>query len=503
MLSGLLAVIGFFSILAGWLLMIILTNVKVFSWIIIGIGVFLIAGVFVFDFRRIAAVLKNERGKYGMGAIIGTFLFFSIIIVINAASVNFSKRLDLTGTSQFTLTAQTKDFLKALDKKVEILVFFSPRVPFILQNYTIGLLNEYQKHSKLITIRQIDPDVHPDEARKYDIGQTGSTYGTLLFKTENGIKAILGAEIASGAEHAVTGAIVEVTGLVKKRIYFLTGHGEESIRNQYKLAADVLEANMFHVEGLDLNNRTIPNDASVVIMAGPRDISSEREISLIREYLSTGGSFLLLLNPNPPLKITEFLKTWFLYIPEGIVEDPVSYAVPSKSSIIIPKERNIFQLNEVNFSGSAAVIPLANIPNTIEISPVVWTTREALISNDDAYGEGKADSLEFTEMMKPPYALGALLSLRDENGGMKFAVIGDTDFAANNSLFSGNNGEFFLGLIQWLSAGQEVLTIDKKVFVSRKLILSPEQTRFINYSAVGLVPFILIIISIYIIWKKR
>ncbi|MDP2816149.1 MAG: GldG family protein, partial [Rectinemataceae bacterium] len=259
MSSAVFAISGLSSLLIGWFLMFILPDARIFSWIIIGAGVLLIGGAFAMDFRRIKRSMTNVRGKFSISTVVGISLFVGIVVLVNAFSINFFYRLDLTGSSQFTLSSQTKEYLAKLDTPVDVITFFSPRVPYALSSYATSLLNEYQNNARHLTVRDIDPDVHPDEARTYGVDQTGAMYGTIVFKSGDRQRKVYGPQVTEGAEQAFTSAILEVTGTLQKRIYFLSGHGEGSIEREFSVAAGALRENLFTVSELDLmSSSTVP-----------------------------------------------------------------------------------------------------------------------------------------------------------------------------------------------------------------------------------------------------
>jgi ABC-type uncharacterized transport system involved in gliding motility auxiliary subunit len=82
-------------------------------------------------------------------------------------------------------------------------------------------------------------------------------------------------------------------------------------------------------------------------------------------------------------------------------------------------------------------------------------------------------------------------------------VIGDSDFASNEHFYSGNNGDLFLYAVSSLTVGTEIVSIEHKVLPFRKLIVSPETERYINYSSIGLLPLLVLVIGGIVWWRRR
>jgi ABC-type uncharacterized transport system involved in gliding motility auxiliary subunit len=101
--------------------------------------------------------------------------------------------------------------------------------------------------------------------------------------------------------------------------------------------------------------------------------------------------------------------------------------------------------------------------------------------------------------------LGALVTNApgQPTGGTRLAVIGDSDFATNRNFRNGGNSQLFLTVVNWLVAGEEIISVDRKVLVTRRLLLNPEQARFLNVSSIGLLPLLFLLGGVYAWWRRR
>ena len=100
---------------------------------------------------------------------------------------------------------------------------------------------------------------------------------------------------------------------------------------------------------------------------------------------------------------------------------------------------------------------------------------------------------------KGPFALGVIINRAETS----IVVIADSDFAANKHFYNGNNSDLFLNIINHLAADQKIISVDRKVLPQRRLLLSPEQVRFVHLSSIGLLPLLLLAIGAYIRWRRR
>ncbi len=535
--SGLIAVLGLVALLIGFIVMLLLPSIRYAAWGILVLGILLLATAFIIDFRQVSRALTGRRGRFNVSATVMASIFIGIILLVNAISIGNYHRFDVTGVAQFTLTSQTKEVLGKLEMPVQILCFFTPNDTYGIGSYTTSLLTEYQNYTDRLSVEYIDPDEHPDQARSYGI----TLYQTVVFETEKGRRLVSPGEIvqfdeqgnpiAIEAEHPFTNAILEVTGIVQKKVYFLTGHGESSIDADYSNAKEGLLDNLYKVVSLDLIfTPSIPDDCATLIIAGPQGPIPSEELEIIEQYLESNGQALFLVNPNSPKEIKQLLSNWGVEIRDGTIIDPSSYVSPSMDSPSVPSTRNAFGLSTIYFPGATAIIPHPEYTPTLTIteegevlSELIWKSENSQIqmyrliwTSNDSWLEMNFDPLKEPEFdegidLKGPLFPGFVIftPLTDEAGevvegqGTTLIVIGDSDFASNQNFYNGNNSDLFLSSVNWLAAGKELISIERKVLPFRRLVVGPEATRFINYSSIGLLPLLVLVIGGIIWWRRR
>jgi ABC-type uncharacterized transport system involved in gliding motility auxiliary subunit len=501
-----MALLGLASLVVGFVFALILPGLRTYAWGTLAFGAALLTAAVILDFKRVKGALVSRRGRFGLGTTVKISLFSGIILLINAISVGTYHRFDFTGLAQFTLTSQTKEVLAELDKPVEVVNFFTPSVPPAVSTYAQYLLDEYQIHSDQLTVRTVDPDLNPDQARQYQVDQIGALYGVTVFRSEEGQRQVYGPQISAEAEHAFTSAILEVTGIKQKKVYFLTGHGESGIYADYDSARSGLRDNLFEVGEVDLlRTPEVPEDAAVLVLAGPQQPLVNSELEVLSSYLDEGGRLMVLVNPGSLGGLGQLLGRWSIAIGDGVLIDPSSYVAPDPDTPLVPRTRNTFRLGEIYFPGAAAVIPLEEIPADRGIAPLAWSSPESWLEREFKPGE-KSKFDERTDK-KGPLAIGALISTEPAEGSegtsTRLVVIGDSDFAANRHFRNGNNADLFLSSINWLAEGEEIIAVDRKVLPIRRLILGPEQVRFLHISSIGLLPLLLLVLGGIVWWRRR
>jgi ABC-type uncharacterized transport system involved in gliding motility auxiliary subunit len=522
MQTGVIALLGLASLFIGWILTLVLPGIRYISWGMLLLGAILVLVAFVIDYRRVRGALASRRGRFSTGTTLMAAIFIGIILLVNAISYANFHRFDVTGLSQYTLTSQTKSALEEMETPVEALLFTIPGD--ITGDFLQNLLTEYRNFSEQLGVELIDPEQQPDLARQYGVTQ----YPAVVFQGDAGQRPVLPQDIISvteqgdmqiEAEYAFTSAILEVTGSVQKKVYFLTGHGENSIfstsADGYSTVREGLLDNLYQVESLDIRVAgDIPEDCTILVIPGTEVPLTSREVDVISQYLVNEGWALILVNPNPPDEIKQLVSQWGLDIDDGIIIDEGSYAEPNIDSPLVPPTRSYFaqfgMFRDTYFPGATALVPQEDTPENIMVIPLIWTSPDSWLEKDsDSGGEYQFD--EGVDM-QGPLAMGVLVvglspdvTEVDEETvtGTRLIVYGDSDFASNRRFQDGDNGNLFLNSVNILTVGKELITMDRKYIQTRRLIIGPEAERFITISSIGLLPLLVLIAGSYIWWRRR
>src|SRR5439155_11397661 len=124
----------------------------------------------------------------------------------------------------------------------------------------------------------------------------------------------------------LTNTLMKIVKGEKKTIYFTQGHGEKNLedkeRTGFSNAKGALEKESYVVKTVNLvQEGKVPDDASVLVMAGPTSEPFPNEMELIDAFLNKGGSALILLDPPPAASLTDFMKKWSIDIGNNFVVD--------------------------------------------------------------------------------------------------------------------------------------------------------------------------------------
>ncbi len=236
--------------------------------------------------------LRSRRLHYGSSAIFSTVVFLAILVVVALIAERHPLRADLTETGQFSLSEQSRKIVASLQEPVTVKAFFAGGAPEASR--AKDLLETYRYYNKNIRYEFIDPDREPQLARQYEIRD----YGVLV------VEGLGRKETAPRAdEEALTNALFKLSQKEDKTVYFLTGHGERSPeemnKSGYSSAKSALVKENYQVKPLNLMQQPqVPQDAAVVIVAGPQKPLFPEEAASLEAYLLRGGKIVFFLDPQ-------------------------------------------------------------------------------------------------------------------------------------------------------------------------------------------------------------
>lgn len=460
--------------------------------IIGGIGIY-----YILKFRE--KEVSVQTIKYGTNLIISTVVFVGILVLLAFITTRHHARTDLTGAGLFSLADQTKTVLNDLNKPVTIYGFYKESDQVSAKD----VLDEYTYRSNQIHVEFIDPNEKPQIARQYQVTQ----YNTII--VESGPKTETITELS---ESNLTNAIMKVTRELDKVVYFTTGHGEVEIENEgaqgFKTFADGVKKENYLVKTINLaQEKVIPEDCSVLVIASPKSDFFEFELDTIASYLAGGGKLMGLIDPQWKPAIANFLKKYKIEVGDNIVVDATGLGqlfgmgpeVPLVSSY---EDHEIFkEFNTMTF------YPVACSVRPMDEGDSRVTTTVLFKTSQNSWGEsnyqGRQVSFDEPDDVKGPVPIAVVATKTVGSKKSQVLVIGDSDFAKNAYIKNSGNYDLALNLINWLAEEEDMITIRPKEIDDRRVNLTQKQSKTILYLSVIGLPLAIIIAGAVVYFKRR
>jgi ABC-type uncharacterized transport system involved in gliding motility auxiliary subunit len=388
-------------------------------------------------------------------------------------------------------------------------------------------LKEYGYWSKRVSAEYIDPDKKPTVAKQNKVEQ----YGTIVFNYKGRSE-----RVTTDNEQDITNGIIKVVSGQQRKVYFTQGHGEKDTtsaeRDGYNAIAAALGRENYAVEKLALAQQgAVPDDASVVVVAGPRIDFFAPEVDALKKYLAKSGKLMLELDPpdrvdSPPLtNLIALAHDWGVNVGNNIVVDvsgmgrllgtdasvPVAANYPSH-----PITARFTLLTAFPLAREASPIPSGVDGHTaqvfVETSPRSWAEtdiKSLLATGQVALDESKGDK-------KGPIAIGSAVTASATPAAppkpgeadapkpeTRVVVMGDSDFAANTGLGIQGNRDLFMNTIGWLSQQENLISIRPKEADDRRITLTATQQSNITWLSLLIIPGFIFGSGIYTWWRRR
>ncbi|MES2693961.1 MAG: Gldg family protein, partial [Verrucomicrobiota bacterium] len=178
------------------------------------------------------ASFRTVRWIRTINLVLQAVLFLTLFAGLNYVAKNHPSRFDLTATRRFSLSPETLSYVRNLERPVRIVVTQSEEEA---NPEVFGLVNEFVhategRPGKIITETI---DIYRDRRRSEELGIDTANV-IVLFSGEKrrvvriselyGMKE--GRRETFRGEQQLTAAILDVSSLGRKKIYFLVGHTE-------------------------------------------------------------------------------------------------------------------------------------------------------------------------------------------------------------------------------------------------------------------------------------
>ena len=473
------------------------------------------------QWRDIGRSFQGRNVKYGSVALGSVLLFLAILVAINWIGSREHKRWDFTQNQQFTMSDQTKKILSGLTKPVAVHVFYDRQGG---SNDYRDKFDEYRNLTRNISVDYVDAINDPVQSKKYNI----TALPTIVFEAEGRTE-----RTNSVDEQAITNSLKKLLEGTAKKIYFVQGHGEHSTDDTagklgYGSLAASLKNDNFDVAKVTLAQEgKVPDDASVVVVGGPKIDYLPAEIDLLRGYLRRGGKLLLLIDPPekpdaPPFtNLVAFAREFDIELGNNVVVDASGLGQLFGASEAVPIAMPVNPPHPITRDfGQMTAFPLARSVTPVEGGVNGKTAQKVLETSPRSWAETDIKSLFDGKGVQPnpekgdkigPVSIAAAVSFpadatsgaTDAKAEARLVVVGDSDFIANQAINSAGNRDLGLNMDNWLAQQEDLIAIRPRDPADRRITLTQDQSNWMFWTAIFIIPGLLFANAFRVWWKRR
>jgi ABC-type uncharacterized transport system involved in gliding motility auxiliary subunit len=422
----------------------------------------------------------SRRVRYGAGSIVSVLLVAGILALAAGLAGWHPIRWDTTAEQSQSLSPASLALLKEVTLPLTMTVFM-PEGAGERQSAK-EVLQLYGYHNSKVSYRFVDPEREPLKAQ-----QAGYRFAGNVLLDYQGKRQMAD----QTDENAITNALRKVLKKERQKVYFLTGHGERDLDDSkpggFQVAKTALDNEGYEVESLNLLSRgAIPEDAAVVIVAGPKKPLLSTEVQALKAYLEKGGRLFIMLEAFEDGGLQGFLAGYGVGLDNGLILDvnQVSQSLGLSAVMPLVSQYGPAKITR-DFKNLVTIYPMArplilkkDHPDVslLALATTMPTSYEKLgkewIKEEKAAFDAKTDK-------KGPFAVGAQVEIKlrppkaepaqkdakqpapPEGSKTYLVVFGDADFAANSFFNLFGNGDLFLNTTNFLAQAMEQITVRK------------------------------------------
>ena len=459
-------------------------------------------------------ITKSSRRQLRLHTLVFVILFLAVIGLLAAATILYKAEFDWTATGRHTLSAASVKVLQRMPDAISITAYASGGEQSPAHLRIVDLLKRYQTHKTNIELKFVDPLTNPDKVRDLGIQVEGEMIVQYGNRSEH---------VKSFDEASLTNSLQRLLRVGERKLVFISGHGERNPQGQANHDYGSFMQNLAG-KGIDsktvnlAQERAIPANTAVLVIAGPEMSYLNGEITLIQHYLDAGGNLLWLHDPLGKADLSGLAKILGIQFPSGIILDlDVRLLGVNDPSVVMAAEYPPHAITQ-NFSfltlfprvSAVAVNKDAALQYTdiLRSVPNSWLEKGNLKSavkfdpGVDVHGPITFGVAGMREIKSKDAQPSDVADATKPPKMQRVVVIGDGDFLSN--AFLGNQGNQQLGenIINWLAQDDNFIDIPPTTAPGTKLTLSETSWALLGGFFFLVLPALLIGTGIFI-WLRR
>lgn len=380
--------------------------------------------------------------------------------------------LRVAAAGELTLSQASRRLLERFEGPVRITAFVPEEAA--LRAHVGRLLAAYQQARPDLRYELVAPQQRPELVRELAVTRRGEVVLEYRGRRERA-RAPTQARVSAALQRVLLGH--------SPHIAFVTGHGERDLLGiaNFDLGhlGRQLQRKGYSIQPWRLDGgRPVPDNTSLLVVAGPRTAFSPAEQDALSAYIARGGALLWLTEPAISARIPVLTDTLGVRRRPGVVLDPAAgelLAMDDPRLVLLDGKlqhrRVAVPEDPVLLSRAAALtaepggdwqrVDLLRAGPRARLAPLPWDAKAGPAAAEPAAGAALALGLR-----RGADAAGAIREQR-------IAVVGDGDFLSNRYLGNAGNLPFALNLLQWLLASDTLLetyqppALDQRVAFSR------------------------------------
>jgi ABC-type uncharacterized transport system involved in gliding motility auxiliary subunit len=407
---------------------------------------------------------------------------------------------DLTQSQRNTLSRASADVLAQMAGPIAVTAYATAQdAEGDVRKTVQTFLAPYQRAKKDFILAFVDPREQPQKAQAAGVRMNGELVIEYNGRNEH---------LSNLTEQELTNLLVRLVRSSERQVMSLDGHGERKLdgRGNHDLGefGNQLSVKGFKTAALNLAlAQDVPDNLSVLIIAGPRVDLLPGEAGKIRRWVEKGGNLLWLIDNDSLHGLQALADVLGLELNSGTVVDPRAGSLNLPATFALASGYRPHRITE-NFS-ITSVFPYARriaakegtkwhfLP-LVEAAQGGWLETGAI--NDSVAFDSNRD-------IRGPIVVAAALE-RDLGSRKQHVVVAGTGgFLSNQYVGLLGNLDLGVNMVNWLAGDETLITVQPRTRSDLSLELSRTSLALIGIGFLAVVPLVFLVAGGLIWWRRR
>ena len=460
--------------------------------------------------KKFIEIIKNKW-------LINTSKTFALIAIMIALFIGINygvqklnlKTIDLTENKLYSLTDESKEKVKDINKEINIYFF-----GYEDSNNSVELAKQYTRENSNIKVTVADAEKNADLYTKYEVedGNQGVVVACdekskILTSSDFYTYDYSSYEQIDTTEQTLTSAILNIITDEKPQVYFLTGHSEAL--SKLSTFNVFLQNEINDVNTLDLITSEFPEKCDCLILTTPTSDYSELEKNKILNYINNGGNILCLMDgfSDDFVNLKSILDLYGVSVSTDTVkESDTSKTASGDTRYIIPNmyyhkiTEHLITDGLLMFVNSSKI----DLADDDKLDSLNVESTKIIESNDTSYLASDSNT-------KGPFTLGAELSKKiDDDKTSKLIIYSNSKFAQDSATIGNqtvvpftiySNKDLLLNTVAYLTEKDSSITIRKNT--NTVTYTATEKQNNIVLAIIFIIPILIILLGIIISFIRK
>jgi len=429
-------------------------------------------------------------------------LFAALLVAAAVLAVYLLKDVtlqwDITQNKRGTLSQATREVLGKMQGPVTITAY-APALGEV-RGSIHDFVAPYQRIKPDIELKFIDPREQPKQTATANVRSSEELVIEYAKRSEH---------LTSLSEQDMANLLMRLLRSRERVLMSLDGHGEPSLTGSRNFDlgefGQQLRNKGFRLQALNLAvAQTVPDNCSVLVIVQPRTTLLKGEVDKIKHYLERGGNLLWLVDEGPLRGLEPLAEALGIELPQGIVIDLAGQELAGDATVAVGVAEGFHPM--LAAGSTIVVFPLAR-PVDIQREAKAWRATPVIVAAKRGWVEtgdiNKGVHFDKNADVNGPVNLVVALERDYQDKPQRVVVTGASSFLSNQFLGSAGNLDLGVNMINWLSADENLVTVQPRARVDSTLALSRLGLFAIAAGFLLVLPALLLSAGGAIWWRRR